>query len=1220
MTFWAKLFLSLVVSLIFSFAVSNPSFAGDRGLWVWSMADRIVVEPEQRALFYEFIDAPHGEVDHRINIIYMSISEKLLTENPAAVRQFLEEAHAHGKNDLTGEGGLTVEFLTGDPLWAIIDCEDDKPDCEDPAMDILNAVLSFNLASMTPEQRFDRFQQDTEPYVLDRNSGHPFSWGIESDRNIIWQRYMNNVKKWQARVNEHNGASKQHEDLALGVVIPSWWDPAGNEPANHRLVQDEVDYVIILNYDTRLQPDSDNPEVEPRNYIRNIQSELSYGRAIDRPVYVGFETLEPQRKERVPGFFKTLYPNSTSYYYLGSRFRIDDEPGSRFLLANEVMEKHTDEVLETFGDNPAFAGMAYHYYEDIDNGEVSYRALDLKDQAPLVYPQDPMDLDHDGVFNAEDEDADGDGVKNDEEKLQGSDPFDPTSIPDGLVLAYWNFDKQTFDSSLMTGPSLQTVGTPAEFELGDASGDDGGYSLRLPNNQDRPASLDLAFGEDQVSISETVQALTVEMKIKPEAKQEIDFIPLYFQGDIDKGLSLILKNGGDFLSLRAYNEPAENAAMGGFVGISAQNNSLFSKNGNNHAEAWHHVAFTYNGVDQTIKLYVDHKLVAQTKNARIPKQLPNINVKPVPDAAVEPVRFFSAQSNWDSDNGNGAILNKNSGQFENTLFESGGNWANNTRYAGLVDNIKITQAALPPELLGIGPSDPEPNKRPGTLFSLGLSESVRSPQITGDRNGNLYAAWIHSSPINSLFSSNRYVVKFSKSQDQGETWSAPRPLGHSITTSGGRLIIVLPGQLTMCANAQGRIYVARLLHSGAVALDYSLDFGETWQEQAIQISAGQGLAKRLAANLKLLCDESDRLSISWWQQGTVQTVFSADQGQTWTSPEPAPFAYVPVFGASFRNSLGFQSTYDMIADAEGRLLLVWVGTDQPWTWNTSASDYSIYARIRDPLGSWGQKITVSSKLAAPDLSVTGLHIAKDQGNVHLVWATGPDRKEDIFVTRSLDFGRTWPTPATRANTNLAQESRSIAPSITTDGKNHVYVTWLDQRNSPQECKETIRCGKGNRIQQVFSRISSDRGQTWRSRDVEIPGALEPMAQHTLLHAHDSGTIYASIDNASYNQSADFGENWLAAGIEKQLQTERPWSQQFLDQHSFMDVEGTVHLIGTDPKTRDFRYQRLMEDRQRASGEAPIAKLSTPGQLNRLDRLGTNDFLLRIIKHFRLMWL
>ena len=358
-TIQALLLIILWVSL------STHALHARHALWVWSMADDIVINEEERLKFWSFLEAPHGEPQMKITTVYLSLGTDLLNNHPLKVGEFIADAHSRG---------IKVDYLTGDPLWALTikDPETGDP-YNQPSFDELEDLLSYN-ATMPENARFDGYQQDTEPYILGRdgdpedpdNPGNLISWATHAE--LIWDQYIITMTEWKEMVTEHNTDPDAGDDLVIGAAIPRWMDPKPNTDISHETIQDLMDYIAIMNYDTR------------DHMISEAQSEMDYAEAqnYSNSVFVGMETLELGFKENIPGFFLQLYTPSASYFYGDG----NGLPGIDFLKEHSALLEGED----AFKSYNAYVGNAFHYYEDIDNGEQALRALNASSQhAPVAY-------------------------------------------------------------------------------------------------------------------------------------------------------------------------------------------------------------------------------------------------------------------------------------------------------------------------------------------------------------------------------------------------------------------------------------------------------------------------------------------------------------------------------------------------------------------------------------------------------------------------------------------------------------------------------------------------------------------------------------------------------------------------------------------------------------------------------------------------------------------
>ena len=383
-------------------AIVFPAFSNERAIWVWDMGPKIVMNESEhhRSEFYSFMAAPHGNSMVPIETIFLfaetnindqdcitdGINCKLL--RAGRLREFIADAHSRG---------MEVHYLDGDPIWGLRAPYNETPNR------LLSTIFSYNAASM-PEERFDAIQFDVEPWVLS-GQNQPLSW--QADEAQIWLEYRQNLVVWQGMVDQHN--LDTGDQLRFGVDIPRWWD---REPTldmsnqieipsldidrvDHRVVQQIVDYIAILDYVTKT-PD----------YTCDICSEFLFADdpngdgdstdAMSRSVYVGLESINITSKESVGGFFKYLYTNTTSFFHqtfdnmqsaaqdISSRYDSGSDTIDQIDCWEVALENLQNVVrCAAISSNSlpfqrqfaSFAGIAYHYYEDIRNGETAFRAL-----------------------------------------------------------------------------------------------------------------------------------------------------------------------------------------------------------------------------------------------------------------------------------------------------------------------------------------------------------------------------------------------------------------------------------------------------------------------------------------------------------------------------------------------------------------------------------------------------------------------------------------------------------------------------------------------------------------------------------------------------------------------------------------------------------------------------------------------------------------------------
>ena len=280
-----------------AFAAPGAIALPPRALWVWN-TDALYENAAAQAAFFAFVTAPHGKAERAIGRFYvngLSLENLAAEKRRRSVRAFLREAHRRGR---------TIEFLCGDAEWA-------RAERHDEGLAYLKAILSFNQMASRPDERFDGFQYDVEPYSLP-------GWPDASLRREFLQFFD---KSRQLR-------DVSRQSLTLGAAIPRWFD---DPKLNHldREILERLDYTVLMDY-------VDNAD----SLIADARNEIEYARKIGKKVWIGVETQ-----------------------------KLPDEPKSTFFAAgNAAMEAALTQAASVYRDHSGFGGFALHHWE-------SYRLL-----------------------------------------------------------------------------------------------------------------------------------------------------------------------------------------------------------------------------------------------------------------------------------------------------------------------------------------------------------------------------------------------------------------------------------------------------------------------------------------------------------------------------------------------------------------------------------------------------------------------------------------------------------------------------------------------------------------------------------------------------------------------------------------------------------------------------------------------------------------------------
>jgi hypothetical protein len=214
-----------------------------------------------------------------------------------------------------------------------------------------------------------------------------------------------------------------------------------------------------------------------------------------------------------------------------------------------------------------------------------------------------------------------------------------------------------------------------------------------------------------------------------------------------------------------------------------------------------------------------------------------------------------------------------------------------------------------------------------------------------------------------------------------------------------------------------------------------------------------------------------------WKDGSggdpdILVARSADAGATWTAPVP------------LNTNAAFDSGTDLrpqvATDKAGHWVAVW-NSDDDLEGATSSNRKILVARSTDNGATWTAPAPLSTDPAI-DSGVPGFaQLATDSaGNWLAVWHfysssgvfTGSD--PDILVTRSIDNGATWTTPAPLNRGAATDTADDLQPRLTIDDAGHWVVVWY---SSEDHCEDSLgRPAQCAAITMVAR--STDHGVTW----------------------------------------------------------------------------------------------------------------------------------------------
>lgn len=357
------------------------------------------------------------------------------------------------------------------------------------------------------------------------------------------------------------------------------------------------------------------------------------------------------------------------------------------------------------------------------------------------------------------------------------------------------------------------------------------------------------------------------------------------------------------------------------------------------------------------------------------------------------------------------------------------------------------------------------------------------PRIAADSRGHWVVVW-RGCP--SVFChpavGDEGDILFSRSTNNGDSWSAPSPLHDDAATD-----IAADEAPDIAADGHGHWVVVWVSDNrgrgGAAGPDLDLmvsrssDAGRTWS-MAKPLNS-DALGDNREENAATINTDGSGVWIAVWyasaKAGDPDIYFarSTDNGLTWSEP------------ALIGQSLAFDEEIDI-----GPQLAINNSGDWIVQWHVQGSPVSVYGEDGDTL--FARSVDKGVTWSAPrpmradaltDVSFDGLGGMAGKGKMWLaVWNTidgewGGDM--DIALARSFDRGQTWSVPTPLSDSFRTDSAYDSGATISTDGAGRWYVAWVSDQSLT---------GTGDGDFDIYYVVSTDDGQTWST-----PNALNSNA-------------------------------------------------------------------------------------------------------------------------------
>ena len=214
-----------------------------------------------------------------------------------------------------------------------------------------------------------------------------------------------------------------------------------------------------------------------------------------------------------------------------------------------------------------------------------------------------------------------------------------------------------------------------------------------------------------------------------------------------------------------------------------------------------------------------------------------------------------------------------------------------------------------------------------------------------------------------------------------------------------------------------------------IRLTRSDDGGKTWTQSSTAVeSSGKGFTPKLGLgrgrSLVVVWADERRADRAW----DIYARRSPDGGGTWE-----PEQQLSRFPQVTKNDTFVRP--EMIGDGQDRFWLVWLGLR-----NGQSSFY--LSRSVDDGRTWTDPVALSGQSE----SVFGQHLVRSGERLLLVWIDARTGKDRIYAVTSGDGGVTWSSPTRVDHVPENSQTTAISPAVVMGQDAEVFVAWHDGRN------------------------------------------------------------------------------------------------------------------------------------------------------------------------------
>ncbi|MGC1371211.1 MAG: sialidase family protein [Candidatus Sulfotelmatobacter sp.] len=331
------------------------------------------------------------------------------------------------------------------------------------------------------------------------------------------------------------------------------------------------------------------------------------------------------------------------------------------------------------------------------------------------------------------------------------------------------------------------------------------------------------------------------------------------------------------------------------------------------------------------------------------------------------------------------------------------------------------------------------------------------PAMAADAHGHIYILFPQYGPVNGCPICTIPTMSLVVSDDNGNSWQAPKPLLVSSTGQFDPQIVVDPVD-------KQTVYVSWLQDNKRdVMVARSQDFGSSWYFAMAERSNED-------ADKPVLAVRGANIYVGFNHDEHFFVAASHDYAQTFSSvtvnPDAAPgwsLAGGAAVDANGRVYFSWTAYAKQETDAHPVSINVSHSTDAGRTWSTALLDSS-----SAPPGCAAQSCEAEFLGAQVSLASDGA------GTIYALWNAGLTNgsPERIYFSSSTSEGASW-----SAKTDVSKANDGVEhcfPAITAGAAGDVRIAWMDARNAP--------------LWNVFERSSINGGATWSS-EAQLSGPV-----------------------------------------------------------------------------------------------------------------------------------